>query len=81
MLRGNPSGTPTTVERPQPPVLERQDHWSSLMSRLTPVNRHGPRTCTLTRDQSMDRVWESEFSGESELLRATEKNLRHKLVV
>ena len=34
---------------------------------------------TMTRDQIMDRVWGSEFSGEGGLLRATVKNLRHKL--
>ena len=33
----------------------------------------------LTRDQILHRVWGSEYSGESEVLRATVKNLRHKL--
>ena len=33
----------------------------------------------LTHDQILQRVWGSEYSGESELLRATVKNLRRKL--
>ena len=33
----------------------------------------------LTRDQILDPVWGSEYSGESELLRSTVKNLRRKL--